>query len=176
MLASHPEEVRSFYEDTVAPIVKYDDQYATDLVGTLEAYLEQNCNMNATAAAIYAHRHTVAYRLDRVKELTASTRCSPRTASGSGSGSRRTGSSRRGCRGRAARAARRQRGYGGQPRLPCLRGRVTRRPGFSHCTRAAAGVPVVDQSTTPRPVSSTASRTRPGFSASLSVWWTRRRA
>jgi PucR family transcriptional regulator, purine catabolism regulatory protein len=71
VLASHPEEVRSFYEDTVAPIVAYDDQYATDLVGTLEAYLEQNCNMNATAAIIYAHRHTVAYRLERVKELTA---------------------------------------------------------------------------------------------------------
>ena len=70
VLASHPEEVRSFYEDTVAPIVRYDDQYRTDLVGTLEAYLEQNCNMNATAAAIYAHRHTVAYRLERVKELT----------------------------------------------------------------------------------------------------------
>jgi sugar diacid utilization regulator len=70
VLASHPEEVRSFYEDTVAPIVKYDDQYRTDLVGTLESYLEQNCNMNATAAAIYAHRHTVAYRLDRVRELT----------------------------------------------------------------------------------------------------------
>jgi sugar diacid utilization regulator len=69
VLASHPEEVRSFFEDTVAPIVAYDDQYATDLVGTLEAYLEQNCNMNATAAAIYAHRHTVAYRLERVKEL-----------------------------------------------------------------------------------------------------------
>jgi hypothetical protein len=28
-----PEEVRSFYEDTVAPIVRYDDQYRTDLVG-----------------------------------------------------------------------------------------------------------------------------------------------
>ncbi len=71
VLASHPEEVRSFYEDTVAPIVRYDDQYRTDLVGTLESYLEQNCNMNATAAAIYAHRHTVAYRLERVKELTS---------------------------------------------------------------------------------------------------------
>ena len=71
VLASHPEEVRSFYEDTVAPIVRYDDQYRTDLVGTLEAYLDQNCNMNATAAAIYAHRHTVAYRLERVKELTS---------------------------------------------------------------------------------------------------------
>ncbi|MGZ6672597.1 MAG: PucR family transcriptional regulator [Solirubrobacteraceae bacterium] len=54
----------------MAPIVRYDDQYRTDLVGTLESYLEQNCNMNATAAAIYAHRHTVAYRLERVKELT----------------------------------------------------------------------------------------------------------
>jgi sugar diacid utilization regulator len=71
VLASHPEEVRSFYEDTVAPIVRYDDQYRTDLVGTLESYLDQNCNMNATAAAIYAHRHTVAYRLERVKELTS---------------------------------------------------------------------------------------------------------
>jgi sugar diacid utilization regulator len=70
VLASHPEEVRSFYEDTVAPVVRYDDQYRTDLVGTLEAYLEHNCNMNATAGAIYAHRHTVAYRLERVRELT----------------------------------------------------------------------------------------------------------
>jgi sugar diacid utilization regulator len=70
VLASHPEEVRSFYEDTVAPVIKYDDQYGTDLAGTLEAYLEQNCNMNATATAIYAHRHTVAYRLERVRELT----------------------------------------------------------------------------------------------------------
>ena len=26
--------------------------------------------MNATARAIYAHRHTVAYRLERVRELT----------------------------------------------------------------------------------------------------------
>jgi sugar diacid utilization regulator len=68
-LASHPDEVMRFYEDTVAPIVTYDEQYGTDLVGTLEAYLAHNCNMNATAAGIYAHRHTVAYRLDRVREL-----------------------------------------------------------------------------------------------------------
>jgi len=69
VLASHPEEVKSFYEDTLAPLVRYDDQYSTDLVGTLEAYLGENCNMNATAQAIHAHRHTVSYRLERVKEL-----------------------------------------------------------------------------------------------------------
>jgi PucR C-terminal helix-turn-helix domain/GGDEF-like domain len=70
VLVSHPEEIKSFYEDTVAPIVRYDDQYSTDLVGTVEAWLDQDCNMNATAAAIYAHRHTISYRLDRVRELT----------------------------------------------------------------------------------------------------------
>src|SRR4051812_22259870 len=42
VLASHPEEVRSFYDDTVAAIVRHDDQYRTDLVGTLESSLEKN--------------------------------------------------------------------------------------------------------------------------------------
>jgi sugar diacid utilization regulator len=69
--ASNPEEVKSFYEDTVAPVVRYDDQYSTDLVGTLEAYMANNCNVKATAHAIHAHRHTVSYRLDRVRELTS---------------------------------------------------------------------------------------------------------
>src|SRR5215213_5729970 len=69
VLASHPEEVRSFFEDTVAPIVRYDEQYSTDLVATLTAYLGNNCNMTATAASIYAHRHTVSYRLVRIREL-----------------------------------------------------------------------------------------------------------
>jgi len=69
-LASDPDEVRRFYEDTVAPLVSHDEQYRGDLLPTLEAYLGNDCNMNATARAIYAHRHTVAYRLERVRELT----------------------------------------------------------------------------------------------------------
>ena len=68
-LISDPGEVRSFYEDTVAPVVEYDHQYRSELLRTLEAYLAQDCNMNATAREIYAHRHTVAYRLERVREL-----------------------------------------------------------------------------------------------------------
>jgi sugar diacid utilization regulator len=69
-LVSDPDEVRSFYRDTVEPLVRYDDQYRSDLFGTLEEYLASDCNMNATARAIFAHRHTVAYRLERMKELT----------------------------------------------------------------------------------------------------------
>ena len=70
VMASHPEEIRSFFDDTVAAIVRYDREYSSELVRTLETYLSQNCNMNATAAAIYAHRHTIAYRLERIRELT----------------------------------------------------------------------------------------------------------
>jgi PucR family transcriptional regulator, purine catabolism regulatory protein len=70
VLASRPEEVASFYEDTIAPLVRHDEHYRGDLLQTLEAYLAHDCNMNSTARAIYAHRHTVAYRLERVKELT----------------------------------------------------------------------------------------------------------
>ncbi|WDT93167.1 helix-turn-helix domain-containing protein [Thermoleophilum album] len=69
-LVSHPEEVLELYERTVAPLVRYDEQYGTQLVATLSSYLEHNCNMQATATAIHTHRHTVAYRLDRVRELT----------------------------------------------------------------------------------------------------------
>lgn len=71
VLASHPKEIESFFEDTVAPLVRYDEQYRTDLVGTLAAYLASNCNMNATAQVIHAHRHTVGYRLERIRELTS---------------------------------------------------------------------------------------------------------
>jgi hypothetical protein len=69
-MASDPDEVRRFYEDTVSALVAHDTQYRTDLLGTLESYLAHDCNMNATARAVFAHRHTVAHRLSRVRELT----------------------------------------------------------------------------------------------------------
>lgn len=70
VLASSPDELDSFYRDTVEPAARYDEQYSAELVSTLEAYLANDFNMNATARAIHAHRHTVAYRLERVKALT----------------------------------------------------------------------------------------------------------
>lgn len=68
-LASDPGEVRRFYAETVEPLVSHDREYRTDLLGTLETYLANDCNMNATARAVYAHRHTVAHRLSRIREL-----------------------------------------------------------------------------------------------------------
>jgi hypothetical protein len=70
LLASHPSEVRDFYDATIAPMVSYDEHNRTELVGTLRAYLEADCNMNVTASAVFAHRHTIASRLERIRELT----------------------------------------------------------------------------------------------------------
>jgi sugar diacid utilization regulator len=69
LFVTHADDVRDFYENTVGPLVAYDERYGTELLRTLECYLEQNCNMNATAAAMFAHRHTIAYRLERIREL-----------------------------------------------------------------------------------------------------------
>ncbi len=65
-----PDEVRSFYEETIAVIERYDSEHNTDLVGTLETFLANNRSIAATAEALFTHRHTVRYRLGRIADLT----------------------------------------------------------------------------------------------------------
>jgi DNA-binding PucR family transcriptional regulator len=67
---SDPAELRRFYNETVRPLVLYDEQYETDLLGTLSTFLECDANVNATASRLITHRHTVRYRFERVRELT----------------------------------------------------------------------------------------------------------
>ena len=69
IFADRPEELSLFYEQTLAALVKYDEQYQTELVGTLATYLELDGNLAATAGTLFTHRHTVRYRLDRIAEL-----------------------------------------------------------------------------------------------------------
>jgi sugar diacid utilization regulator len=69
-MSEDPAELQRFYEETVAPLVAYDDQYETELVQTLETFLDADGNVAGTAARLFTHRHTVRYRLERVKDLT----------------------------------------------------------------------------------------------------------
>jgi sugar diacid utilization regulator len=62
-------ELERFYTETVAPLVAYDEQYETELVRTIEAYLLNDGNVTPTAEQLFTHRHTIRYRLERVKEL-----------------------------------------------------------------------------------------------------------
>ncbi len=67
---SDPAELQRFYDDTVRPLVAYDEQYETDLLGTLATFLDCDANVNATASRLITHRHTIRYRFERVRELT----------------------------------------------------------------------------------------------------------
>ena len=69
-MSEDPGELQRFYDETVAPLVAYDEQYETELVRTLESFLDADGNVAQTAEQLFTHRHTIRYRLERVKELT----------------------------------------------------------------------------------------------------------
>ncbi|HUB98555.1 MAG TPA: helix-turn-helix domain-containing protein [Solirubrobacterales bacterium] len=68
-MSEDPGELERFYAETIEPLSKYDEQYETELVATVEAYLDNDGNVAATAKQLFTHRHTVRYRLERVREL-----------------------------------------------------------------------------------------------------------
>ncbi len=70
VLQEDPEELESFYNETLSPVVAYDFRYGTELVNTLTTYLRNDASTVKTATELFAHRHTIRYRLDRVSELT----------------------------------------------------------------------------------------------------------
>jgi sugar diacid utilization regulator len=71
VMIDDPSEIQRFYADTVEPLVAYDEQYETGLVPTLETFLECDGNVAQTAQRLYTHRHTIRYRLERVRELSS---------------------------------------------------------------------------------------------------------
>ena len=69
-MSEDPAELQRFYAETVEPLVAYDEQYETSqLVKTLETFLEADGNVAGTAQRLFTHRHTIRYRLERVREL-----------------------------------------------------------------------------------------------------------
>jgi DNA-binding PucR family transcriptional regulator len=68
-MSENPSELQRFYAETVEPLVAYDEQYETELVRTLETFLEADGNVAGTAQRLFTHRHTIYYRLERVREL-----------------------------------------------------------------------------------------------------------
>ncbi|HEX4110044.1 MAG TPA: helix-turn-helix domain-containing protein [Solirubrobacteraceae bacterium] len=68
-MSEDPIELQRFYAETVEPLVAYDEQYETGLVQTLATFLDADGNVAGTAQRLFTHRHTVYYRLERIKEL-----------------------------------------------------------------------------------------------------------
>jgi sugar diacid utilization regulator len=68
-MSEDPGELRRFHDETVGPLLAYDAQYDTELARTLETFLDADGNVAKTAERLYTHRHTIRYRLERVREL-----------------------------------------------------------------------------------------------------------
>lgn len=66
---NNKEVLEEYYKSTLGSIIEYDKINDSDLTGTLETYLEKNCNVTITAEALFIHRNTLKYRLRKIEEL-----------------------------------------------------------------------------------------------------------
>lgn len=72
-------ELEQFYQETVGRLVEHDRRTEGDLVKTLEAFFAHHGNVSKTAEALYLHRNTLIYRLDRIGEITGLDLSDPET-------------------------------------------------------------------------------------------------
>lgn len=70
-LASLPPEMKelNYFEAIVQKIQDYDRQRKSDLLRTLEVFLDTLANMQQTAESLYIHRNTLRQRLNRIQDL-----------------------------------------------------------------------------------------------------------
>lgn len=69
VLVRDPHEVELLREHTISPLLAYDAEHDTELLGTLETFLARHGSTTETAETMRLHRHTVGYRLSRVQEV-----------------------------------------------------------------------------------------------------------
>lgn len=63
------DDLRDMYQDQVARIYNYDRRKGTDLLDTLETYLECAGNLTKTSSRLFVHRNTLIQRLERLQSL-----------------------------------------------------------------------------------------------------------
>jgi purine catabolism regulator len=62
--------VKTFCEEIIGPLAEYDQRQRGNLVQTIDAYFNFHGNVSQTAEALFVHRNTLLYRLERIQELT----------------------------------------------------------------------------------------------------------
>jgi DNA-binding PucR family transcriptional regulator len=63
------DDLRDVYQEQVARIDRYDKRKNTDLLATLEMYLECAGNLTKTSERLFVHRNTLIQRLERLQAL-----------------------------------------------------------------------------------------------------------
>jgi purine catabolism regulator len=68
-LAKTGPHLANFVESELGELITYDAEHGSDLLHTLDAYLQSNGSKAATATALYLQRRSVYYRLNRIEQL-----------------------------------------------------------------------------------------------------------
>jgi purine catabolism regulator len=68
-LATTGPQLANFVESELGDLLAYDEEHSSNLLGTLDAFLQSNGNKAATADALFLQRRSVYYRLTRIEEL-----------------------------------------------------------------------------------------------------------
>ncbi|MBX5456615.1 MAG: GAF domain-containing protein [Thermogemmatispora sp.] len=63
------DDLRDSYQDQIARIAHYDRRKGTELLSTLETYLECAGNLTKTSSRLFVHRNTLIQRLERLQSL-----------------------------------------------------------------------------------------------------------
>ncbi|MHB8072472.1 PucR family transcriptional regulator [Desulfosporosinus fructosivorans] len=63
------QELKEFYKETLGVLESYDEEQGNELMGSLEQYLLNQCNLKATAISLYLHPNTLRYRLKKIEEI-----------------------------------------------------------------------------------------------------------
>lgn len=58
-----------FVKETVGELIKYDRENHTDYMNILGVYFENDCSAVHTAQALYCHKNTLAYKLNKIKKV-----------------------------------------------------------------------------------------------------------
>lgn len=64
-----PQVYQSFVQETLGSLLDYDGRNGTDYMRILEAYFENECSILHTSEAIYCHKNTLAYKINKIKEI-----------------------------------------------------------------------------------------------------------
>lgn len=64
-----PRTLDNYINDKLGKLIEADKVQDSELCNTLRAYIENNCNSNATAELLFIHRNTMRYRLDKIEKI-----------------------------------------------------------------------------------------------------------
>lgn len=67
---ANTELTKSYFRQYLQPLITYDREKQGDLVKTLKSYFEHNGNLTKIADALFLHKNSISYRLQKIEDLT----------------------------------------------------------------------------------------------------------